>query len=243
MGATGPEFVGPADAQPPAVAPAPAPARELFLPTAPGRPGRNQAPLEPFGHGTLGRRLVVQVTVLVALVAVLLSTFTALAARTLLLGSIDQQLDGVSVRALRGDPGGQRGPRDQLLIPGQPPGTLAAAVASNGSGGWARSSAPTASSTPMPPVSLDAIAGLDVDQGKQTVTLPGLGRYRSWSRKVKVIKRRRGHGGPGVLGDPAGGWWTTSSPSSSASRRCSPAWPSAAPWSPPGPSSGGACVR
>ena len=124
---------------------------------------------------------------LVALVAVLLSTFTALAARTLLLTSIDQQLDGVSTRALRGDPGGQRGPRDQLLIPGQPPGTLAAAVASNGSGRLGQIIASDGQLVPMPAVSLDAIAGLDVDRGKQTVTLPGLGRYRLVGRKVNVI--------------------------------------------------------
>ena len=188
MGPTGPEFVGPGEARPPAVAPPTAPALVAgpdLLPTGGG--GTEAAALEPFGHGTLGRRLVVQVTVLVALVAVLLSTFTALAARTLLLTSIDQQLDGVSVRALRGDPGGQRGPRDQLLIPGQPPGTLAAAVASNGSGRLGQIISSDGQLTPMPPVSLDAIAGLDVDRGKQTVTLPGLGRYRLVGRKVNVI--------------------------------------------------------
>ena len=124
---------------------------------------------------------------LVALVAVLLSTFTALAARTLLLGSIDQQLDGVSVRALRGYLGGQRGPRDQLLIPGQPPGTLAAAVASDGSGRLGQIISSDGQLTAMPSSTLDTIAGLDVDEGKQTVTLPGLGRYRLVGREVKVI--------------------------------------------------------
>jgi two-component system OmpR family sensor kinase len=192
MAPTGPEFVGPTDAAPPtdapppAVAPAPGAVPEALPATTTGG-GAEPAPLEPFGHGTLGRRLVVQVTVLVALVAILLSTFTALAARTLLLTSIDQQLDGVSLRALRGDPGGQRGPRDQLLIPGQPPGTLAAAVASNGSGRLGQIISSDGQLTPMPPVSLDAIAGLDVDRGKQTVTLPGLGRYRLVGRKVNLI--------------------------------------------------------
>ena len=186
MGPTGPEFVGPGDTQPPAGvtpdAPVPVPGPALLH-----ADGAEAPALEPFGHGTLGRRLVVQVTVLVALVAVLLSTLTALAARTLLLTSIDQQLDGVSQRALRGDPGGQRGPQDQLLIPGQPPGTLAAAVASNGSGRLGRIISSDGQLNLMPPVSLDAIAGLDVNQGKQTVTLPGLGRYRLVGRKVNVI--------------------------------------------------------
>ena len=186
MASTGPEFIGPDDARPAAVAPSPAPLPDALPAYAPPG-GAEPAPLEPFGHGTLGRRLVVQVTVLVALVAVLLSTFTALAARTLLLSSIDQQLDGVSVRALRGDPGGQRGPRDQLLIPGQPPGTLAAAVASDGSGRLGQIISSDGQLTTMPDVSLDTIAGLDVDRGKQTVTLPGLGRYRLVGRNVNVI--------------------------------------------------------
>ena len=188
MASTGPEFVGPDEARPPAVVPATATAPVVpgpdLLP-APG--GAEAASLEPFGHGTLGRRLVVQVTVLVALVAVLLSTFTALAARTLLLTSIDQQLDGVSVRALRGDPGGQRGPRDQLLIPGQPPGTLAAAVASDGSGRLGQIISSDGQLSGMPSSTLDTLAGLDPNQGKQSVTHPGLGRYRLVGREVKVI--------------------------------------------------------
>jgi two-component system, OmpR family, sensor kinase len=144
-------------------------------------------PLDPFGHGTLGRRLVVRVTVLVALVAILLSTATALAARTLLLGSIDSQLDGVSVRALRGDPGGQRGPRDQLIIPGQPPGTLAAAVSSDGSLRLGQIIASDGQINTMPSNALGMIGGLDVDGGKQTVTLPALGRYRLLGRDVNLI--------------------------------------------------------
>ena len=188
MAGAGPEFVGPADARPPAVAPAPAPAPDVLpATTTPTGRGAEPGPLEPFGHGTLGRRLVVQVTVLVALVAVLLSTFTALAARTLLLGSIDSQLDGVSARALRGDPGGQRGPRDQLIIPGQPPGTLAAAVASDGSGRLGQIISSDGQLTGMPSSTLDTLARLDPEQGKQTVTLPGLGRYRLVGRKVNVI--------------------------------------------------------
>jgi two-component system OmpR family sensor kinase len=157
-----------------------------------------QTPLDPFGHGTLGRRLVVQVTVLVALVAILLSTATALAARTLLLGSIDSQLDGVSARALRGDPGGSRGPRDQLIIPGQPPGTLAAAVSNDGSILVGQIIASDGNINFMPGNALGTVGRLTDDGGKQTVTLPGLGRYRLLARDANLVNSSTGVARPGV---------------------------------------------
>ena len=98
-------------------------AAAVGAPPPPADPGG----LAPLGRGTLGRRLVIRVTGLVALVAVLLSTATALATRTLLLDSLDSQLDGVSSRAQRADPRGFQGPQGQLLAPAQPPGSLAAA--------------------------------------------------------------------------------------------------------------------
>ena len=163
----------------------------------PPRPGGDaSAPLDAFGRGTLGRRLVVQVTVLVALVAILLSTATALAARTLLLSSIDSQLDGVSVRALRGDPGGQRGPQDQLIIPGQPPGTLAAVVANDSSASLGRLIASDGQVILMPGTALETIADLDVPQGKETLVLPGLGRYRVVTRTANLINRSTGQVSP-----------------------------------------------
>ncbi|RYZ27353.1 MAG: HAMP domain-containing protein, partial [Propionibacteriaceae bacterium] len=199
MASPGPEFVDPADAQPPAVAPAPAPPRDALPATAtPTGAGAEPGPLEPFGHGTLGRRLVVQVTVLVALVAVLLSTFTALAARTLLLGSIDSQLDGVSARALRGDPGGQRGPRDQLIIPGQPPGTLAAFVATGGSVSLGQIIASDGQVNSMPGTAVDAMGSVAGQQGKQTVFLPGLGRYRVLAREANLVNRTTADVTPGL---------------------------------------------
>ncbi|SDU99282.1 two-component system, OmpR family, sensor kinase [Microlunatus sagamiharensis] len=164
-------------------------------PTEPGWPAPvgapAQAPLDAFGHGTLGRQLVVRVTVLVALVAILLSTATALAARTLLLGSIDSQLDGVSARAVRGDPGGQRGPRDQLIIPGQPPGSLAAVVADDGSGGPGQIIASDGQLLALPDSVIQTMGGIPA-QGKQTVILPGLGRYRLLAGDAKLINRSTG---------------------------------------------------
>ena len=143
----------------------------------------------PFARGTLGRRLVVQVTVLVALVAILLSTATALATRALLLGSIDSQLDGVSSRAQRGDPGGQGGPNSQLLVPGQFPGSLAAAILDDGS---AEQGKIIAQDGHLEDLSTDALAALHKvgsPTGKETVYLPGLGRYRVVARDANLVDR------------------------------------------------------
>ena len=198
MAQPGPEFVGPG--QEPDRPAGPSPAREELTVSGGPRPAAAgpatwpapvgapaQAPLNPFGHGTLGRRLVVRVTVLVALVAILLSTLTALAARTLLLNSIDSQLDGVSVRALRGDPGGQRGPRGQLIVPGQPPGAIAIAVAADGSAGRGQIIDGNGDIPDLSDDVIHAVQTLDADGGKTTVVLPDLGHYRLVGRSVNVI--------------------------------------------------------
>ncbi len=161
-------------------------------PPPPWAPAPDPAQPVPFARGTLGRRLVVQVTVLVALVAILLSTATALATRALLLGSIDRQLDGVSSRAQRFDPGGQRGPNFQLLVPGQLPGSLAAAVSTDGATGQGKI---IAQDGDLEDLSADAIAALHrvgSPDGKETVSLPGLGSYRVVARDANLIDRSTG---------------------------------------------------
>jgi two-component system, OmpR family, sensor kinase len=65
---------------------------EISTPSgAPGAPA-------PFARGTLGRKLLVRVLALVAAAAVLLSLFTTLATRQLLLGQLDRQLDSALAR-------------------------------------------------------------------------------------------------------------------------------------------------
>lgn len=82
----------------------------------------------PMGRRTLGRKLVIRVVALVALVALLLSAFTTLATRQLLIGQLDDQLDGVIGRQQKSDTGGGRPPRGQppggVTQYGQPIGTL-----------------------------------------------------------------------------------------------------------------------
>ena len=152
--------------------------------------------LVPFAKGTLGRRLVVQVTVLVALVAILLSTATALATRALLLRTLDSQLDGVSSRAQRYDPGGQRGPGSQLG-PGQGPGSLAAVVTSTGAGGSGKIITPDGHADDLSDDAIAALGTVAASTDKQTVDLPGLGRYRVVARNATLINASTGESAPG----------------------------------------------
>jgi two-component system, OmpR family, sensor kinase len=100
---------------------------EISTPSgAPGAPA-------PFARGTLGRKLLVRVLALVAAAAVLLSLFTTLATRQLLLGQLDRQLDSALARQQQFRSGGG-GPSDLgrgpppggIRVPGQQIGTLAA---------------------------------------------------------------------------------------------------------------------
>lgn len=82
----------------------------------------------PSGRGTLARQLVLRVVALVALIAVLLSLFTALATRALLMGQLDQQLMDAKSRTMRGGPGPSGGSPDDapqgVTTFGQSVGTL-----------------------------------------------------------------------------------------------------------------------
>src|SRR5215212_6376496 len=87
---------------------------------------------EPFGRDTLGRQLVIRVTVLVAIAALLITTATALATRQLLMSQLDRQLDAVTARVRNPDAWPIGGPDTGLLRPGQPIGTLAVLYAGDG---------------------------------------------------------------------------------------------------------------
>lgn len=98
-----PPSTPPASLSPPAAAPA-----------VPAEP-------RPLARGTLGRQLVVRVTALVAVVAVLLSTLTALAMRQILLGQLDDQLRATASRLINS---GRPGDRLPAAGPGQAQGLL-----------------------------------------------------------------------------------------------------------------------
>ncbi len=194
MTSAGPELVQPGEQQQPAAAPPPAPA--VVTPVE-SPPGQTLAPLEAFAPGTLGRRLVVRVTAMVALVAVLLSAATFLATRQLLLGSIDSQLDGVSSRAQRFDPGGQRGPNTQLLAPGQLPGSLAAVVSDDGTAAQGKIIAQDGDLEDLSDGALSTLGAVTNGPGKQTILVPGLGRYRVVAREANLYDRTTGESSTG----------------------------------------------
>ena len=142
---------------------------------------------DPFGRGTLGRQLVVRLTVLVALAALLITTATALATRQVLMSQLDRQLDAVTARVR--DPVGSyisgQGPHSGLLRPGQPIGTLAVIYDNEGnaqSGGRLTESGASgrhgAAVTELPDEAFSQLAGVSTDASKSSINLSQLGHYR-----------------------------------------------------------------
>ncbi|MFL6066015.1 MAG: ATP-binding protein [Friedmanniella sp.] len=152
-------------------------------PTSPPGLPEPAEPPAPLGRGTLGRELVIRVTTLVALAAILLSALTALAARQLLLGQVNESLDGVSRRAQRADPRGQ-GPGRQLLAPGQPSGSLAAIVSNEASLGQILTDDGPRN---LSPPALAALLEVSGEPDKQSVDLGEMGPYRLVSRPVTLV--------------------------------------------------------
>jgi two-component system OmpR family sensor kinase len=151
----------------------------------PGRPDAVPRP-DPLGRHTLGRQLVIRVTVLVALAALLITTATALATRQVLMSQLDSQLDTVTARVR--DPAGAwptRGPDSGLLRPGQPIGTLAVLYASDGTPQASGMLTESGASGPygadvaeIPDAAVNQLADVPTDGTKSSITLSGLGHYR-----------------------------------------------------------------
>jgi two-component system, OmpR family, sensor kinase len=174
----------------PAPPPAPVAARPASVPSAgvPRTPEQLPRP-NPFGRHTLGRQLVVRVTVLVALAALLITTATALAAQQLLMSQLDRQLDQVTAR-LR-DPAGA--PVSGLLRPGQPIGTLLVLYDDDGAprtegrlteqGASGRGGAAV---TDLPDAAVEQLRDVPTDGTKSSISLSGLGHYRVVGYRVVV---------------------------------------------------------
>jgi two-component system, OmpR family, sensor kinase len=174
----------------PAPPPAPVAARPASVPSAgvPRTPEQLPRP-NPFGRHTLGRQLVVRVTVLVALAALLITTATALAAQQLLMSQLDRQLDEVTAR-LR-DPAGA--PVSGLLRPGQPIGTLLVLYDDDGAprtegrlteqGASGRGGAAV---TDLPDAAVEQLRDVPTDGTKSSISLSGLGHYRVVGYRVVV---------------------------------------------------------
>lgn len=168
----------------------------------PARAGEvESSPSATLARGTLGRQLVLRVTALVALVAVLLSTATALATRELLMRQIDGQLGNVTER-LRRDPGPDGGPSKGLLQRGQPIGTLYAAFAGDGSvvdsGQLPDMGRPPALGEQI----TELLAAVPADGQRHTVSLGPLGRYRVVAYAAQIQTSSGTFAGTVVVGVP-----------------------------------------
>ena len=201
MGSTGPEFFEPG-AQPERAAPD----TTRIAPALPSMAVGAEpiAPLEPFAHGTLGRRLVIRVTALVALTAILISLFTALATRELLLQQLDRQVDSVAGRIRSGPPNGRPGDSAGLVQVGNPQDTIYAGFTDDGrsTSGIARTGG--SRPAPLPTDVLDQLGQLPVTGRKQSIEIPGLGRYRVVTYQATLVSLDTGQGvaGRAVLGVP-----------------------------------------
>jgi two-component system OmpR family sensor kinase len=178
---------GPARAAPIGGQPAPVP-----IGSAPGMPEALRRP-DPFGRRTLGRQLVIRVTVLVAIAALLITTATALATRQLLMSQLDRQLDAVTARVRNPDAWPIGGPDTGLLRPGQPIGTLAVLYADDGTpqaGGRlterGASGRGGAAVTDLPDAAVEQLSDVPTDGTKSSISLNGLGRYRVVGYRVVV---------------------------------------------------------
>ncbi|MEZ5129312.1 MAG: histidine kinase dimerization/phospho-acceptor domain-containing protein [Micropruina glycogenica] len=136
-------------------------------------------PVRPLAKGTLGRRLVVRVAVLVAVVAIGLSTVVALAAYNIQISQIDNRLGLALNRQTRPDDGGRGGPSPG----GQVIGTITAVQTGGTASGVilvdkSSTSAPVGFET----LSTDAVSQLTAltltDSSRTTVQLTGYGLYR-----------------------------------------------------------------
>lgn len=132
-----------------------------------------------FARGTLGRQLLVRVVMIVAAIAVLLSSASVVTISRQLTNITDRQLSAIADR-LRG-PASQ--PAAALLRGGQPIGTLYAVFAAGSSqpqdsGMLTATTGQTVQKSALYPTVLDQLATVTPDPDPTTRDLPGLGRYR-----------------------------------------------------------------
>ena len=129
---------------------------------------------------SLSAQLRRHVTVVVAVLALLISTGTLVAAQTLLYGQVDAQLDNAKVLQKRGpsDPNGSHAPG--IAAPGMPPGTVVAIRDDDGTALGTRIG--EGSYERLTSEAYLTLIGIAPDGENHTVTVPGMGQYRVSSR-------------------------------------------------------------
>ncbi len=135
------------------------------------------APPPPaLGPGTLGRKLVINVALLVAIGTALLGLFNSVITYKVLAAELDGRLDSTLGRINRGDPDNDGDHAPPGTVAGQQIGTIAVELSSSGTvvadgrmteNGW----------VDLDEEDLEALTSVDT-QGKSDVNLPNLGMYR-----------------------------------------------------------------
>ncbi|MGP4000043.1 sensor histidine kinase [Streptomyces sp. 8N706] len=145
---------------------------------------------------SLRTRLVVSSVALIAVVCAIIGSVTTITLHSYLYGQLDDQLQGVAARALRGHPPPHESRLGFVLGPGQPPGTLGAEVA-DGTVTSAVRSTDEGKARPLTDEQEAAIPSLSVDGGCHTADIPGVGSYR-----LQAVPDRHREGGSIVVGLP-----------------------------------------
>jgi two-component system OmpR family sensor kinase len=148
------------------------------------------------GRGTLGRRLVLQVTALVALAAILLSAATALTTRQLLIGQLDRQLDNVISRQV-GGPGG--GPCGGLLQPGQPIDTIVVATDTDGNILGSCLLQERRRTPALPPAAAVQLSRTSTAGSNSSLSIPGIGHYRVQASPAVLTASPSGPSFPAIV--------------------------------------------
>jgi two-component system OmpR family sensor kinase len=142
-----------------------------------------------FARGTLGRQLLLRVLLIVAAIAVLLSSASLLTISRQLNTITDSQLTSIGDR-LRGS--GPQGPyASSLLRGGQQVGTLYAVFESGtrtplGSGMLTTPNGPAVQQVELQTMVLNPLGDVSPSDGPSTIRLPGLGRYRVIAYAVEI---------------------------------------------------------
>ncbi|GAB3706955.1 sensor histidine kinase [Mariniluteicoccus flavus] len=144
-------------------------------------------PVAPLGPGTLGRKLLLRVALLVTAVAIALSTLTALSTAQLMTRSLDRQLDAAFSRQMERGPRDNRGGgRPPVPANGQPVGALLVDTTSGTVRGGEVSDS-SAGVEALTVVAAERLLSVPADGRRESVVVPGYGRYR-----VKAVGSQAG---------------------------------------------------
>ena len=127
---------------------------------------------------TLSAQLRHRVTLIVAVLAIILSASTLLAARTMTYNQVDNQLERAFTRQSR--PGSTQDMAPGINVPGMSEGTVIAALTPAGDRLGSRVG--DADIVRLTPEAWESLMSVPADGDKHTVSIPGMGEYRAEAR-------------------------------------------------------------